>query len=168
MCILDKPQNWSKILQNLFLPPNLDLYQHYYQPLINDRIKIIISSTWELTVANTNCELQKLLNNVTGTDHKTPISIWIQETADIPLSLKQALSSDKTHHHLLMKSKGFTTNILNICQTLDTNLKTLFEDLTLFVNGTGIESKRHEVFGSAEQDEIVTFLRSASQQGVSQ
>lgn len=58
----EKPPNWSTILKKLQLTTNIDFYQMFYQPLIHDRIKSIVKSSWSTTVLTTENELSKLLD----------------------------------------------------------------------------------------------------------
>lgn len=59
----EKPKNWTTILQRLFLPANLDLYQFCYHPLISERVKEIISTSWQATIAQTQAEVNELMTS---------------------------------------------------------------------------------------------------------
>lgn len=59
---VELPSDWSQALQRLGLPSNLDFYQLYCQPLIRDRIKDIITTSWERTVEKTHAEITRLID----------------------------------------------------------------------------------------------------------
>lgn len=61
--ILEPPPDWSYALQRLGLPPTLDFYQLHCQPLVRDRIKEIIKTSWEKTVDKTYAEINGVLDN---------------------------------------------------------------------------------------------------------
>lgn len=50
---VENPSNWRKILQSLHLDSNIDFYQKFYQPLLQDRIKTIIATSWTTAVERT-------------------------------------------------------------------------------------------------------------------
>lgn len=96
-----------------------------------------------------------------------PPQIWIEESADIPLSLKQALSQDKRSHGLLLKSKGYTSNIINVCDTLDRNMKDLFDDLKIYLIEE-FDNRNASNLTLEDRQRISGFLKDASREGVSQ
>lgn len=87
---------------------------------------------------------------------------------DIPLSLKQALSNERQSHTLLMKSKGYTKAIISVCQSLDTNLQTIFNDLNLYLNPDAMEIKKNDQSNTSDHAEIIHFLQESSREGVSE
>lgn len=62
-CSIEKPKNWSTILQRLFLPSNLDLYQFCYHPLISERVKEIITTSWQATISQTQTGVNELMTS---------------------------------------------------------------------------------------------------------
>lgn len=88
---------------------------------------------------------------------------------DIPRSLKQALSSDKHCHKLLLKSKGYTAGIVAVCQSLDLNLQTIYNDLNMyFSHGDGIARKSADNEASVDTADIVHYLQDSSRDGLSE
>lgn len=93
--------------------------------------------------------------------------IWMEESADIPQSLKQALSTDKQSHRLMLKSKGYTSNILTICETLDRNMKDLFDDLKIYLIDE-LDNRIPNNLTLEDRQRIGGFLKDASREGVAQ
>lgn len=163
-CFTEKPTHWSSILDSLFLPSNLDLYQFCYQPLISERVKQIIHQSWLHTIEQTHQEVDALANTENIADKEAKAANkWTPNTADIPLSLKQALSSDKYCHRFLMKSKGYSAGIIAICQSLDSNLNTIYDDLTLYLN----QSPSTVEVVTDDHADVVQFLKATSRDSIS-
>lgn len=91
--------------------------------------------------------------------------MWTEESGDIPLRLKEALSTDKQCHKLLMKVKGYSPEIINVINLMDSSLKILNDDLKLYLENleNGIEMN-----DGKEHIEIVKFLKDSSREGISQ
>lgn len=63
MISIELPADWTSSLQRLGLPTTINFYQNYCHPLVRDRIKDIIKTSWEKTVATTHAEIKGLLTN---------------------------------------------------------------------------------------------------------
>lgn len=63
-----------------------------------------------------------------------------------------------------MKSKGYSTGIISICQSLDGNLKTINEDLSLYLN----QSASAQESLSEDHALVVEFLRTTSRDSISE
>lgn len=88
--------------------------------------------------------------------------VWSEEPGDNPSSLKEALSTQKNTHRLLMKAKGFPLSIVDVCSKIDSNLELLFNELKLYLNEQTGKSK---VVPQEIQD-IVLHLRECSRDNV--
>lgn len=96
-------------------------------------------------------------------------SFWHEDTADIPVSLKQALSVDKQTHKLLMKTKGFSQEICKICDLLDSNVETLYKDLSLYLSAgksEQIQTNKSNDDEKMDREKVIEFLRDCSQDGI--
>lgn len=63
----EKPANWKGILQNLHMDPNIDFYQKFYEPLLQDRIKNIITASWARSMTDTEKQISELFEgNLSG------------------------------------------------------------------------------------------------------
>lgn len=64
-----------------------------------------------------------------------------------------------------MKSKGYTDAIVNVCQSLDANLKSIFNDLNLYLtDGTTYVQPPSET----DHSDVVLFLQETSRNGISE
>lgn len=89
---------------------------------------------------------------------------------DNPRSLKQALDPNRQSHLLLMKSKGYSVDMCKICNELDKSIESIYNDLSLYVSSTTSESieLKEDPNVRKQQTALVEFLRSCSQNGVSE
>lgn len=97
-------------------------------------------------------------------------SFWNEEIEDNPKSLKQALDMYRQSHRLLMKTKGYSIELCNICDDLDKSVESIYNDLSLYVSSSateGIELKEDPSVRK-EQTHLVEFLRNCSQNGISE
>lgn len=101
------------------------------------------------------------------TDEK---AFWIENIADNPRSLKQALDPNRQSHHLLMKAKGYTNAICQLCDQLDNSIESIYNDLSLYVNSANVEMMHLEDDPNVRKvnANLVEFLRNCSQTGVSE
>lgn len=93
-------------------------------------------------------------------------SIWYEDTADIPLSLKQALNSDKQSHKLLMKVKGYCKEICDVCDLFDSNVAVLYKDLGLYFSAITLEPLTNATKSAEDNDDhegVIMYLRECSQ-----
>lgn len=165
---VETPKNWPDICNDLYLPENIDFFKKYYQPLINDRIENIINIFWSTTLAELNVEVEKLISENDRVHRDMKHYVWVEDTSDNPMSLKDALSTNMQSHRLLMKVKGFTTSIVDVCNKIDGNLERLFSELKMYLGGMSewSELRRHKNT-DADHQKIVSFLRECSKENVS-
>lgn len=165
---IEKPRNWQVMCKELFLPDNIDFFKEFYQSLINDRIQNIISIFWSTILGELNVEVDKLITDNDRVHRDMKHYVWSEDALDNPLSLKDALSSNKSSHRLLMKFKGFTTAIVELCNKLDGNLELLFTDLKMYLGGMSdmMELRRSKEVDPDHQ-KIVLFLRECSKESIS-
>lgn len=68
-----------------------------------------------------------------------------------------------------MKTKGFSEEICKICNLLDTNVETLYKDLSLYLSAGISEqiSKKNCDDEKKDREHVIEFLRDCSQDGIS-
>ena len=88
--------------------------------------------------------------------------VWSDEPGDNPSSLKEALSSQKRSHRLLMKAKGFPLSIVEVCSKIDSHLELLFNELKLYLNE---QTGKTKIVPQDIQD-IILHLRECSKENV--
>lgn len=163
-----KPESWPKMCQDLGLPENIDFYKEFYQSLINERIQSIINISWTTILSELNVEIEKLISDNDRVHRDMKSYVWNEDASDNPLSLKDALSSNKQSHRLLMKVKGFTTAIVDVCNKIDGNLELLFTDLKLYLGGiSDVKDLRRAKDVDPDHQKIVLYLRECSKENVS-
>lgn len=163
-----KPENWDVMCKDLGLPNNIDFFKEFYQSLINDRIQNIINIFWTTVLAELNVEVEKLISENDRVHRDMKHYVWTEDILDNPLSLKDALSNNKQSHRLLMKVKGFTMSIVELCNKIDGNLELLFNDLKMYLGGGSdvIELRRVKDVDPNHQ-KLILFLRECSKENIS-
>lgn len=162
------PKNWSTVCKDLFLPDNADFYKTFYQSLINDRIQDIINIFWSTILSEINVEVEKLITENDRVHRDMKHYVWSEDSSDNPLSLKDALSPNLQSHLLLMKVKGFTTSIVDVCNKIDGNLDLLFTDLKAYLGGmSDVSELRRAKDVDPNHKKIVLYLRDCSKDNIS-
>jgi conserved oligomeric Golgi complex subunit 1 len=165
---IEKPKNWSTMCKDLYLPENIDFFKEFYLSLINDRIESIINIFWSTILTELNEEVDKLITDNDKVHRDMKHYVWIEDSLDNPLSLKDALSPNKQSHRLLMKVKGFTTSIVDVCNKIDGNLELLFTDLKMYLGGiSDVAELRRAKNVDPDHKKIVLFLRECSRENIS-
>lgn len=163
-----KPKNWSLMCSTLFQQNNLDFYHEFYQPLMLDRIHNIIKISWTNIQSEFSTELDKLISINERVHRDMKYYIWTNDESDNPISLKDALSSNKRSHSLLMKVNGYNKHIVDICNKIDNNLEQILNDLKkyLFAASHVKELVKMDEIDKTDQEKIVKFLRECSKKNI--
>lgn len=165
---IEKPTNWPTMCKNLYLPENIDFFKEFYLSLINDRIESIINIFWSTILTEFNEEVDKLITDNDKVHRDMKHYVWIEDSLDNPLSLKDALSPNKQSHRLLMKVKGFTTSIVDVAKKIDGNLERLLIDLEMYLGGiSDVVELRRAKNVDPDHQKIVVFLRECSRENIS-
>lgn len=64
---LENPSNWKQILESLHLGSNIDFYHKFYLPLMQDRIKTIITVSWTAAVERTDKNIREIFESDSST-----------------------------------------------------------------------------------------------------
>lgn len=59
------PAHWKQILQRVHLNGNVDFYHKFYQPLMQERIKTIITTSWSAAVDQTEKNIREVFGSNT-------------------------------------------------------------------------------------------------------
>lgn len=165
--IIEKHNDWSKMCSEICLPANLDLYQFYYQPLFNLRIREVVKTSWTEILDYTSNDVKILLESKDKNLRSTKNFVWNENiVADIPKSLKEALSSDVQVHKLLMKSKGFSPPIVEFCHSLDQKFNILFQDFNLYLTNDVMGKKSDD--DRKEFEDLSLFFKEYAKKGVTE
>lgn len=165
---IQKPENWAVMCKDLRLPDNIDFFKAFYQSLINNRIQNIINIFWSTILAELNIEVDKLITDNDRVHRDMKHYVWTEDLLDNPLSLKDALSNNKQSHRLLMKVKGFTTSVVELCNKIDSNLELLFTDLKMYLGGgSDVMELRRVKDVDPDHQKLVLYLRECSKENIS-
>lgn len=63
--LTENPLNWKQILKSLHLDSNMDFYHKFYQPLMMERIKTIITASWTTAVDQTEKNIREIFESNT-------------------------------------------------------------------------------------------------------
>lgn len=164
---IEKPSEWSKMCSEISLPTNMDLYQLYYQPLFNLRIREVVKTSWTKILDCTSIDVKKLLESKDKNLRSTKNFVWNENiVADIPKSLKEALSDNMQAHKLLMKSKGFSPPIVEFCNSLDQKFDHLLQDFSMFLKNDVLGKKSD--LDRKEFDDLTLFFKEYAKKGVTE
>ncbi|XP_043526866.1 conserved oligomeric Golgi complex subunit 1 isoform X1 [Frieseomelitta varia] len=136
---INLPENWNSIWEELSLP-KITFWVEFFQPLISHRVKRIIDDKWMETTTTLKSDMIELLGKVLHDkfeypEHDLRWFVWKDSPSDIPQKLTKNGGLDNKRS-LLMKTKGYSPNILKLCENFDSNLHALLEDLEQYLYET--------------------------------
>ncbi|GAB1869175.1 Conserved oligomeric Golgi complex subunit 1 [Camponotus japonicus] len=133
------PENWNSIWEELSLP-RISFWMEFFQPIITKRAKCIIMDKWTDALADLKSGIIELLEKVAHDkfefpEHDLRWFVWKDSPTDIPQKLTKNGGLDNKRS-LLMKAKGYSPNVIKLCEGLDENLYTLLSDLEHYLYET--------------------------------
>ncbi|KZC12421.1 PREDICTED: conserved oligomeric Golgi complex subunit 1 [Dufourea novaeangliae] len=136
---INLPENWNFIWEELHLP-RITFWVEFFQPIISQRVKNIISDKWIETVTTLKSDITELLTKISNEkfeypEHDLRWFVWKDSPSDIPQKLTKNGGLDNKRS-LLMKTKGYSPNILTLCDSFDTGLQALLSDLEQYLYET--------------------------------
>lgn len=158
---LRKQLNLSALRTQCQLTESLDFYELRYVPLINQRIRNIINDSWLKAINETITSLESSLRQPEVLNAKN-YSLWQEYSTDLPESLNQALSNDLKLKKLLMKSKGYNSQILEMITNFDQQLAGIVKEMDVLLEEptTKLEDKQAlvEFLKDTAQHHITEFI----------
>lgn len=109
--------------------------------IINDNLFIgIITNKWTDTLADLKSDIGELLDKVAHDkfefpEHDLRWFVWKDSPTDIPQKLTKNGGLDNKRS-LLMKAKGYSPNVMRLCEKFDESLYTLLSDLEHYLYET--------------------------------
>ncbi|XP_015184927.1 PREDICTED: conserved oligomeric Golgi complex subunit 1 isoform X2 [Polistes dominula] len=136
---INLPENWKIIWEDFGLP-NISYWLEYFQPLLSKRAKSIIHDKWMESIQNLKSNISNMLNKVTRErcefpEHDLRWFVWKDSPNDIPQKLTHNTGLDGKRS-LLMKTKGYSPNVVQICEEFDNSLYELLSDLEQYLYNT--------------------------------
>ncbi|XP_043486152.1 conserved oligomeric Golgi complex subunit 1 [Polistes fuscatus] len=136
---INLPENWKIIWEDFGLP-NISYWLEYFQPLLSKRAKSIIHDKWMEGIQNLKSNISNMLNKVTRErcefpEHDLRWFVWKDSPNDIPQKLTHNTGLDGKRS-LLMKTKGYSPNVVQLCEEFDNSLYELLSDLEYYLYNT--------------------------------
>ncbi|CAL7937740.1 unnamed protein product [Xylocopa violacea] len=136
---INLPENWNSIWEELSLP-RITFWVEFFQPLISRRVKSIINDKWMETMTTLKSDVIELLSKVISDkfeypEHDLRWFVWKDSPTDIPQKLTKNGGLDNKRS-LLMKTKGYSPNVLKLSENFDTSLQVLLADLEQYLYET--------------------------------
>lgn len=143
---LESLENWNEISEELGLSRK-NFWAVYYQPILTKRVKEIISEKWQESMNLLKSKLCQYLDEVSRPKCEFPENdlrwwVWKDSSCDIPQKLGKNLENKKKS--LLMKSRGFSPNMVEICENFDRSLEPLLRDLEQYLYESEKSTKSKE------------------------
>ncbi|XP_043288617.1 conserved oligomeric Golgi complex subunit 1 isoform X2 [Venturia canescens] len=132
---LESLENWNDITEELGLSRK-NFWAVYYQPILTKRVKEIISEKWQESMNLLKSKLCQYLDEVSRSKCEFPENdlrwwVWKDSSSDIPQKLGKNMENKKKS--LLMKSRGFSPNMVEVCENFDLSLEPLLKDLEQYL-----------------------------------
>lgn len=142
---------FDQVIKRLKLTQTLDFFEQKYIPLINQRIHDIIHDNWAKAMQTTFESLEQSLTDI----NTNAIDIWSENIIDLPSSLEVALSDDNKIKKLLMKTKGYDSDIITICAEFDEQLKSIISEMNVLLEEQATRAE--------DKLSLIVFLRETSE-----
>ncbi|XP_004925637.1 conserved oligomeric Golgi complex subunit 1 [Bombyx mori] len=136
---IETPPNWSTICSSLDIP-DVHVWCHYYQPLLTARVKAIIDTRWgklydtfktqilvDLTKVSCESEMEKEAD-INWFVWKDLIGETVIESRSDVVKVMNSLMKGMSR-----QDHGYTPTLEKLCQTLDSELQKLLEDLRTYL-----------------------------------
>ncbi|KAF5273100.1 hypothetical protein FQA39_LY07590 [Lamprigera yunnana] len=126
---VELPSNWERMCNNINLPNGFYVWFYFFQPLITNRVKILMLKKLMKNSEEICKDITKTLEDsikIEYSEKDLRWYVWKEEDTDV------SRYEDK-HIGLSMKTKGYSINILNLCTNLDNMYLELLEDLSLYL-----------------------------------
>jgi len=153
-------RNWDIMCQQLLLPRNFNFWAAYFQPLITQRAKSLVSQQWGAAIVQLQSTLstvtqESLQERNTQPEHDLRWFVWKEWASDLPQGEN---SHDQQHKRgLLMKTKGYSPCVESLCAEFDSQLLVLLQDLQHYLQ------KRVETL---DRNELQQHLQTCSMESI--
>ncbi|XP_037948910.1 conserved oligomeric Golgi complex subunit 1-like isoform X2 [Teleopsis dalmanni] len=143
--------DFSYVAEKFELTQTLDFYELKYVPLINQRVRNIIHDSWLQAMQRAYETLQNALMEEAPID----FNIWADSANDLPLSLEAALNEDRKTKKLLMKTRGYSSVIIQLCTEFDQHLANIVSEMDVLL--------AEQATRAEEKLALIDFLRETAQ-----
>ncbi|CAH0551337.1 unnamed protein product [Brassicogethes aeneus] len=128
---IDTPEFWDKICLASNLPANFNVWYFFFQNLLTYRAKVLISKHIVVSINNLQSDITETLERCVKSSYLELDLRWYAWSNDI----QDVSKNENKHIGLSMKTKGFSTNIINLCEKLDLKYFELLQDVFQYFFG---------------------------------
>ncbi|XP_011304064.1 conserved oligomeric Golgi complex subunit 1 isoform X1 [Fopius arisanus] len=133
---LELPSNWTNIWKDLSSPP-LNFWTEFFHPLLTERVMELLKLRLETALGSLKTSIIDFLTKLpnekfSSPEHDLQWLVWKDSPLDIPQKLSKSSSLD-TKRSLLMKARGYSSNLVGLCESLDKDLHNLLSDLEQYL-----------------------------------
>ncbi|XP_018569113.1 conserved oligomeric Golgi complex subunit 1 [Anoplophora glabripennis] len=128
---IELPSNWEQICSETYLPENFDVWYYFFQNLISQRCRSLISTKISRIVEEVQTYVMDTLKIVSKSERsETDLRwyAWTEENSDVS-------KTENSHLGLTMKTKGYSRNIVELCNKMDGKYLELLEDVSQYLYG---------------------------------
>lgn len=144
----DIPEDWDKMCIKANLPVSFDIWCNFFQTLVSNRARFLISKKGKLIVQELQKEIadsiatyikinnlnSNINNNINALDNNLQLYTWTEDSNDVS-------RTENKHLGLAMKTKGFSPMIVKLCEKLDAKYLEFLQDLSFYLYGKEFDSK---------------------------
>ncbi|XP_069696321.1 conserved oligomeric Golgi complex subunit 1 isoform X2 [Periplaneta americana] len=156
--------NWDKMCQHLTIPCGLNIWDAYFQTLLTERAKSLVSHQWNIALT----QLQSTLINVlqensqekcSQPEHDLRWFVWKEWSSDLPQG--DSSQNQQQKRGLLMKTKGYSPCVERLCAELDSQLLALLQDLQYYLQNESVISDK-----VTDRNELQDHLQKCSMESI--
>ncbi|KAJ3639005.1 hypothetical protein MTP99_002332 [Tenebrio molitor] len=128
---IELPNEWERICSESNLPDNFNVWYYFFQNLITSRARELISKKVSSIIKNLEKEIKEVLNASEGSEcGETDLRwyTWVEDSSDVS-------RIENKHIGLSMKTRGYSQNIVKLCEKLDGKYLDLLLDVSQYLYG---------------------------------
>ncbi|KAL7304408.1 hypothetical protein TKK_0003206 [Trichogramma kaykai] len=134
---IDIPDNWEFIWE-IFAQPSINFWSEFFHPLLTERVKRILDHKMNVCSSNLKQTTSQVLNEVSsGEKSEADLRkfMWSDKPTKLDLSRYSLLrmGTVDTKSPLLMKAKGYSPNVIKLCDRLDADLADVLNHLKQYL-----------------------------------
>ncbi|KAK9679205.1 hypothetical protein QE152_g40204 [Popillia japonica] len=132
------PDDWITICTQAYLPSDYNVWYYFFQKLITKRALHLISKKVKSNIESLQSELVRLLEEVdTSNESEKDLRwyTWHEDTDDVS-------KMENVHTGLSMKTKGYSNNIIKLCNRADVKYLDILNDMSYYLYGKEYDSSQ--------------------------
>ncbi|XP_056646572.1 conserved oligomeric Golgi complex subunit 1 isoform X1 [Diorhabda sublineata] len=128
---IEPPDNWNEICKDSHLPDNFDIWYYFFQKLITQRCKNLITKKISSNISEIQKDLRQILDTAAKSEKSETDLRWYTWSED----MDDISKIENAHLGLSMKTKGHSQNIVGLCKRFDKKYLELLEDASQYLYG---------------------------------